>query len=421
MPVTKLTQRLVDDLRGAEPPTRDLFYWSQRFPGLAVKHKAGSGRVSYCIQWRDPETGRSHRLAIGDAAQLKLDKAEAAARDRFAAIAAGRNPMKERARTRSAPTFPELVDQYLASDTWKAKASSTRMNDLSRARYYFEPFFGARKVTEITEADARMLFRDLQDPDKAEALARKAGRTKKVIRGGEGGARRTMRFFKALMAFAVAEKYLLANPAAGLKLGTDTEREAILDDAAYGRFWAALEALRPSSYTMGRACDVFALCALTGARRGEVQKLRWRHVDLEARRIVLPKGEHKTGGKTGRARVISLSADAVAILAGYERGEPEAFVFAGLYPNKPVALQRPWERLAEEARLPAEVTIHGLRHGVGSLLAMAGHGEREIMEVLGHRSTRTTARYVHFANQAREALAERAAGLVRPQKLRAVT
>ena len=56
---------------------------------------------------------------------------------------------------------------------------------------------------------------------------------------------------------------------------------------------------------MQRACDCISLIALTGARRGEIKNLCWRHVDLEGRRITLSKEEHKAGRKTGKSRVIA--------------------------------------------------------------------------------------------------------------------
>ena len=36
MPVSKLTQRFVDDLLGAEAPSRDEFYWSDRMTGFGT-------------------------------------------------------------------------------------------------------------------------------------------------------------------------------------------------------------------------------------------------------------------------------------------------------------------------------------------------------------------------------------------------
>lgn len=421
MPVVKLTQRLVDDLLGAAAPGKDAFYWSDRMAGFGAKHKAGTGRVSWVMQWRDPKSGNSHRLALGDAAKVRLDRAKAAAETRFGDIAAGRNPIQERREYRDAPTFRELTVLYLASDVWKAKAPSTRANDKSRIDVYFIPAFGDWKANDITELDVRRLQRDLADPERARQLALKAGRTRNVVRGGEVGARRTMRFFKALMSFAVDEKLIATNPAADLKLGGDPEREAIPDTDAYTRFWAALERLRPTSYTMTRACDVLALLALTGARKSEIRWLLPRHVDLGLRRIVLPPKEHKTGRKTARSRIISLPDDAVAILAGYAGTKPDEPLFAGLKPKVPVALSRPWELVAEAAQLPPDVTPNSLRHGLGTVLATAGMTAPQISGVLGHRRWSTSQRYVHAVDRARDAAAQAGADLIRPKKLNAVS
>jgi integrase len=420
MAVSKLTQRFVDDLLGAEPPAKDVFYWSERMPGFGIKHKAESGGVSYVMQWRDRRTGRSHRLALGNARQVKLEVARKVAEERFAEIAAGRNPMTEKRLARAAPTFQALVDAYLASPAWRRKAASTRSVDQGRIKAFLLPALGPRKLLDITSGELRRLHQDLSDPEKAGALARAAGHGKATRRGGEGGARRTMRLLKAIFAFAVEELDLAENQAANLKLGTDGERDAVPDEDAYARLWAAIEKLRTTSYTMQRACDCIALIALTGARRSEIQQLRWRHVDLDGRRITLPKEEHKAGRKTGKSRVIALPDEAVAILAGYPRGEPDALLFSGLHFTRPVALGRPWELIAEEADLPPEITLHSLRHGVGTLLAAEGMAAPQIAMALGHAQWRTSERYVHAVDRARAELAQKTAALVRPKKLRAV-
>ena len=64
-----------------------------------------------------------------------------------------------------------------------------------------------------------------------------------------------------------------------------------------------------------------------------------------------------------------------------------------------------------EAKLPAKLGLHGLRHSVGTHLAMAGASAVELMETLGHRQISTTLRYVHFAENARSTLAERGAAV----------
>jgi integrase len=430
MPVSRITQRFVDDLLGAEAPAKDEFYWSERMPGFGVKHRAGSGSISYVVQWRekgDRSLGKSHRLSLGNAAQVRLEAAERVARERLAEVMAGKNPIQDRRRFRESPTFRGLIDTYLASRDWRRKAPTTRDFDLGRIHAFLLPALGSKKVVDITLGDLRNLHRDLCDPAKAEALAKAGGRTKATRRGGEGGARRTMRLLKAILAFAVEEFDLPENPAAKLKLDADGERDVVPDLDAYGRLWAAIEKLRGTSYTMTRACDCIALIALTGARRGEIKGLRRRHVDLPGRRLVLAKDEHKAGRKTGKTRIIGLPADAVAILTTYlpKEGEkfpePDALVFSGLRPDAPVALQKPWEAIAEEAKLPSTITLHSLRHGVGTLLAAQGKSPAQLAMALGHSQWRTTERYVHAVDFARAELAEETAALVRPNKLRTVT
>jgi len=148
---------------------------------------------------------------------------------------------------------------------------------------------------------------------------------------------------------------------------------------------------------------------MTGARRGEISRLRWRHVDPKHGRIVLPVGGHKTGRKTGKPRVIHLPAAAQQIIAEQPNGGPDDFVFSPAKGEGPVSLAKPWRAIRAEAGLPAGIGLHGLRHSLATLLAIGGAQAAELMTSLGHRQLSTTTRYLHFADTARAALAERAA------------
>jgi integrase len=420
MPTQKLTQRFVDDLVAAEPDERDVFYWDERMPGFAAKRKASSGSVSFVIQWREKKSGRSHRLALGDARKMSLEGARKAAKARFEQIAAGDNPVDARRQYRAALTFDQLTERYQQSDEWKRKAETTRLKDAYRVDHALRPYFASKRLAEIDEEECSRLFAALCDPLEAAKLAAKAGAQRKVARGGEGGARRTIRLLRAMLSWAVKKKLIATNPARGLDLGSDGERDAILDLEGYARLWTAIEELRSQRTAMQVACDVIVLIALTGARKSEVQRLCWRHVDLDGRRIVLPPNEHKGGRKTRKPRIIHLPDDAVAILSRYERRGADQYVFEGEEPGTVVALQVPWNRIRKAAALPPELTMHGLRHSVGSHLAMDGMTIWQVAQQLGHAQSRTAERYSHAADRARAELAEKAAALVRPRKLRAM-
>jgi integrase len=139
--------------------------------------------------------------------------------------------------------------------------------------------------------------------------------------------------------------------------------------------------------------------------------LRWRHVDLQRGRIVLPPQSHKTGRKTGKPREIILPSEAQKIVARQSEGRPDDFVFAPARGDGAIALSKAWRKVRKEAELPPALGLHGLRHSIASHLAMSGAQAPEIMTAMGHRQLSTVQRYIHFANTAREALAERAASV----------
>src|SRR5690606_4169420 len=77
----------------------------------------------------------------------------------------------------------------------------------------------------------------------------------------------------------------------------------------------------------------------------------------------------------------------------------------------PVVLSKVWTKVREEAKLPDGIGLHGLRHSLASHMAMQGAQASEIMTALGHRSITTSAKYVHWAQDARQAVSEKAAAV----------
>jgi integrase len=157
--------------------------------------------------------------------------------------------------------------------------------------------------------------------------------------------------------------------------------------------------------------DAIRLIALTGCRRGEAAGLRWGPVDLKQGRLVLPPQSHKTGRKTSKPREILLPAEAQKIIARQTESGADDLVFSPARGDGAIALSKAWRKVRKEAELPDALGLHGLRHSIASHLAMSGAQAPEIMTVMGHRQMSTVQRYIHFAESARQALAERAASV----------
>ena len=137
------------------------------------------------------------------------------------------------------------------------------------------------------------------------------------------------------------------------------------------------------------------LLAATGARKQEVFKGTWDHVDLARCQLTVPRS------KNGKPRQVPLSPFAVALLRGQlarrEGGCPFVFPAWGK-PDQPLQeVRRTWATAKRRAGLPADLRVHDLRHSFASALATQGIPLFEIGAVLGHRQLSTTTRYAHHA------------------------
>ena len=222
-----------------------------------------------------------------------------------------------------------------------------------------------------------------------------------------------IRLLRSAVSWAIAEGMVSSNPCANVKLGSDGERDTILEDAAaYGRLFATLKTMEDQKRLRPQVADAVRLIAMTGARRGEVAGLRWSHVDVKRGLIVLPPRSHKTGRRTGKPRVIGLPDAGLAIIAKQGPGRPDDFVFKPYRGEGPLELSKPWREIRRDANLPDDIGLHGLRHSIATHLAMAGAGAPQLAALLGHSQISTAERYVHWAMDARRALAQRAAAIV---------
>lgn len=151
-----------------------------------------------------------------------------------------------------------------------------------------------------------------------------------------------------------------------------------------------LRALRSPTYRV-----FFTLVYATGLRLREACLLETRDIDAE-RGII--RVRH---GKGGRERIVMLSPRLLRILRTYWSvvRPPAPWLFAsarGKALNGEVA-RTALGHAARAAHVPAPVTPHVLRHTFATHLIEAGTDLRVVQTLLGHRSIRTTARYVRIS------------------------
>ncbi len=141
----------------------------------------------------------------------------------------------------------------------------------------------------------------------------------------------------------------------------------------------------------------FALA--TAMRRGEIADMRWEHVDLPRRAVLLPKTKNED------ARTVPLSPAALDVLKSLPR-RINGSVF-GLSSN---AISMAWKRTVKKANIRG-LTFHDLRHeAISRLFEDTNLDMMEIRAISGHKTLQMLARYTHLRTHR---LADRLAGMGR--------
>lgn len=404
----KITKRLVD---ATEPEAKPVFVWDSDISGFGLQVHP-SGVKSYVYQYRTAE-GRTRRASLGRHCDAfpPAEAREKAKRYRRI-VEDGGDPLANKKAAREALTVAQVLDAYTESGRFAEKAESTQEMDKSRIKRHLKPTLGKKYIHRLRPEDVRRAFAAIRDGKTA--TDEKTGfRGRAIVKGGAGAARMAIRLLRSALNWGIDEGLCANNPASAVKIGTDGSRDIILQDPEqYAALFRTLERLENEKQLRPQVADAIRVIALTGARRGEIAGLRWKHVALDSGILTLPPSAHKTGRATGKPRVIGLPAAAQAIIARQSDGEPDDYVFPPSRGEGPLNLSKPWRLIRVEAGLPEGIGLHGLRHSFASYMAMNGAQAAEIMTVLGHRQITTAQKYIHWAQDGRAALAERAAAHV---------
>ena len=150
---------------------------------------------------------------------------------------------------------------------------------------------------------------------------------------------------------------------------------------------------------------LYIVAVTTGMRRGELQGLKWKNLDLEAgtlqvrRTLSEPKGGHIfEAPKSGKGRNIRLTQSAVAALRRHRRRQlVERIYKADLWQEQGLVfpstvgtplwggnLNRAFKATLQRAGLPKSTRFHDLRHTCATFLLKQGVHPTFVQELLGH-------------------------------------
>lgn len=403
--------------KAAQPEAKGYTLWDDALPGFGLYVGPG-GAKTWIVKYRigGGRGARQGKMTIAKLGQMTAAEAREAASKAISKAKLGDDP-REGLRFDQGEAM--TVNAFL--DAWQRDAAPfDRRNgrrrkersvagDIRRIDIHVRPLIGHMRLADLTSETMRKLRSDIAEGKTArEAKTKPRGRS--ISTGGDGTAVQVLRILKSALGFAVENEWIDRNPMIGVKLPPTNARDTYLSDKQWERLGAALdeaEALGEHPH----ALNIIRLLALTGARRGEIESLRWRDVDLERGFVVLP------DTKTGRA-AWPLSRPALELLASLPR-EQSPYVFpAARGDGHYQGLNNVWPRIRARAGLEG-VRLHDLRHSFASVGAGGGVGLPVVGKLLGHKQAATTARYAHIADDPLRAAADKIGGTIAARLTRA--
>ena len=326
-----------------------------------------SGGKTYYQRYTD-ERGRERQYKVGPADVLTLRQAKWKATQIKAQAILGGDPQKERQERRSTPTLRTFIqDRYLPFVRTYKRSWQT---DEIVLRVHVLPHLGPHFLDEITTQHIIDIIATMRGNDYAPGTV---GRVIVIIR----------------YLFNLARKWKVVrgneNPAAGIPVPPDVERNRFLSEDETSRLCASIEADENRT-----AAKAIRMLLLTGARRNEITHAKWEHVDWEKGTLLVPMA------KSGKPRIIILSISALALLASVKNLVGNPYIFPSPITGRPSAsIYFPWNRIRKRAGL-SDVRLHDLRHSFASYLINAKKDLYVVQKLLGHSHARSTQRYAHL-------------------------
>lgn len=356
------------------PESGRIYVYDAKVRGLAICITATGLKTFYLYARMDR---KPTRYRIGAWPEVSVAQARDIATKRLAEVVDGRNPHRERIVKRQQVTLTKLFHRWVAEHA-KVSVKSWRVDD-SRFRKYVEPEFGDRAIESIESEELLTWHRRL----------------------GEERGRVTANRVLCLVSrvFAWAERFGIfrgKNPCRIVTRFPEDTRERFLQPDEAPRFFAALDA-EPQLWQ-----DLFRMCLLTGARRSNVQGMRWDQISGNV--WTIPGGN----AKSGKPIDVHLTAAAVAILDRRRRDSRSDWVFPSPVVSGPIStVAAAWRRITQRAGLE-NFNPHDLRRTFGSYQALAGSSLVEIGRSLGHApGSKATAIYARLTADAVRQSAER--------------
>lgn len=338
-----------------------------------------SGTKSYVLDYRI--AGRQRRLTIGRVGEWSLSAARDRAAELRREIDKGRDPLDPIFAIERAYTFTDAWLRY-EKDYLPKLAERVQKNVKSRIDRHVLPVIGTRSVKDVGFGDIETIHHGIE---------------------AKYEANRTVETITRIFNLAIKWGWVERNPAKGIEKHDEQPRQDYLEPEEIRRLLGVL-------YDENTVqADIAKMLLLTGARFGEVARMKWDQINLNTGIWTKP----AAATKQRRMHRVPLSAAVVDIIKT-QAAKGSEWVFPNPDTGEPFThIRKTWTAACKSARV-RQVRIHDTRHSFASLLASGGISLQVVGNMLGHTVAQTTQRYAHLYDDALKSAAETVADHVAP-------
>lgn len=343
-------------------------------PGLFVEARASATALpTWYLRLKNAQGTNVYRK-LGTVRELNLAQARKLAKqvraEHLATVAAHS--------ASSATTKAEMTLERFFNDLYlpHAKIHKRSWNkDESLWRCRLKQRFGDLKISDVKRLDV-MTFHN------------------EILAGGLSAAqsRHHVVLMRRMLSLAVAWELVEKNVLKGVELAPlDNFRDTFLSDEETTRL---VQVLTTDSNKL--VCAILLTLLNTGARKMEVMKAEWSHIELENRLWTVP----ASLSKNRKAKTMVLADSTVKILMSLDSRGKSKFVFPNPETGKPMTtISRVWYRLRKEAGINPNMRIHDTRACLAQRM-LAKHASLEtVAKALGNSPSMAYARYARFSTK----------------------
>lgn len=349
-----LNDSLINSISEAEKETE---IYDTKVSGLAIRiYPSGSKSFVYRFKFN----GKSKRYTIGKHPKLTTSKARELAKDLYAKVRLGINPITEKKtkiEKQKSPSFRKLKNEYIAKHIPTMKESTA-----TEFKRIIKKELNSLFSYKLNQISKKQILKILDKKAYKEKHPTQANQIKIVL--------------SSMYSFGVSRDYLESNLILSIptyKSGIN-QRNRFYDGMEIKSIWKEIE-LMPTPTK-----EAFQILFLLGQRKGETLKMRWKDIDLNSKTWIIP--PHIAKNKTEHH--IPIPTYAYKILKGLK--SKSEYVFSSpVKPNHPIqSIKRETKNVKENTGIE-DFRVHDIRRTVATHLAKLGTNRTTIGKILNHK------------------------------------